>query len=139
MAQQPKQLTPSASVLDFFGTLVRDLRGRAGPSAAELASRLFVGPDLVRKIEVAERYPSEAFVDVVDEVLGAGGLLREMGPLLAREQTLKSRKRSAPVQFAPEANDSLVLDWLLMDSEGEGVAEAGEAAEAGGVASGGSS
>lgn len=115
MGQPPKRLTPTASHLDFFGAHLRALR-EPQMTAAELAEILFVGPDLVRKVEVGARYPSEAFIDAVDDALGAGGLLRAMGPMLAREQRLKSKIGTDAVRFVPESNDALVLDWLLTDA-----------------------
>lgn len=118
MGQKPKQLTPTASLLDYFGAQVRSMREQAELNPAELAEKLYVGPDLLRKIEVGDRYPSEDFIQDADDVLEAGGLLRSMAPLLAREQSLRQRAHQSQ-KFRPEANDALVLDWLLMDSEWE--------------------
>jgi transcriptional regulator with XRE-family HTH domain len=118
MGQKPKQLTPTASLRDYFGAQVRAMREQAELNPAELAKKLCVGPDLLRKIEVGDRYPSEDFILDADEALEAGGLLRSMAPLLAREQSLSQRTQRS-LKFRPEANDALVLDWLLMGAEWE--------------------
>jgi hypothetical protein len=113
MGQKPRRLTPTASHLDFFGAQLRALRGEM--PIAELAPKLLVSPDLLRKVEVGERYPSDDFIRKADDVLGAGGMLRSMGPLLKRERLLKTRPGPKSPRFNPDSNDALVLDWLLSD------------------------
>ncbi|MCH7229917.1 helix-turn-helix domain-containing protein [Glycomyces sp. L485] len=123
MGQKQKQLTPTESLLDYFGAQLRALREQAGVLPAELAGRLYIGPDLLRKVEVGERYPSAEFIERADDMLGAGGLLRGLGPLLAREQAFRARTGSTPLKFRPELNDAIVLDWMLMDVAWESARE----------------
>ncbi|MEV0394141.1 helix-turn-helix domain-containing protein [Polymorphospora rubra] len=114
MGQTPKELEPARSVLHFFGAEVRRLRQSAGMSQADLGAALFVHRDLVRKIEGAERMPSEELVDRCDQVLGAAGALRGLWPLLKREHRLRLARGSVPAaEFRSEAMDRPVLDWLL--------------------------
>jgi transcriptional regulator with XRE-family HTH domain len=119
MGQKKKHLTPTDSLLDYFGAQLRALREHAGVLPAELARKLFIGTDLLRKVEVGERYPSAEVIKRADDLLGAGGLLHGLGPLLAREQALKARTGSTPMKFRPELNDAIVLDWMLMDAAWE--------------------
>jgi transcriptional regulator with XRE-family HTH domain len=123
MGQKKKQLTPTESLLDYFGAQLRTLREQAGIQSAELAEKLFIGPDLLRKIEVGERYPSPELVDRIDDVLEAGGLLRSLEPLLARDQMLKARTGKSALKFRPELNDAIALDWMLMDAAWESAHE----------------
>lgn len=117
MGQAPKQLDPTRSPLHFFGAEVRRLRETSGMSQADLGGLLFVHKDLVRKIETAERMPSDALIDRCDEALGARGAFRWMAPILQRERLL--RLSSDPVSpattvaFDAAAIDRRVLDWLL--------------------------
>lgn len=115
MGQTPKDLEPTKSPLHFFGAEVRRLRQQLGLSQADLGKLLFQHKDLVRKVEVAERRPSREFVERCDEVLGAGGALSQMWPVLARQRLLRpSRDTDASAAvFRPDATDRPVLDWLL--------------------------
>lgn len=119
MGQKKKQLTPTESLLDYFGAQLRTLREQARIQPAQLAEKLFIGPDLLRKIEVGERYPSPECIERADDVLEAGGLLRSLGPLLARDQKLRARAGAGTSKFRPELNDAIVLDWMLMDAAWE--------------------
>ncbi|RKR92284.1 hypothetical protein BDK92_6722 [Micromonospora pisi] len=86
-------------------------------SQADLGGLLFAHKDLIRKVEAAERNPSEALVKHCDEVLGAAGRLRWMWPLLERERLLRQARDPAgqtrAFVFHPGATDRPVLDWLL--------------------------
>lgn len=123
MGQAPKKLQPSRSVLHFFGAEVRRLRHHLGMSQADLGGLLYAHKDLVRKVEAAERIPSESMVKRCDEVLDAAGRLRWMWPLLERERLLRLARDSAgqvkAVGFNAEAIDRPVLDWLLAPVRGE--------------------
>src|SRR4051794_34164479 len=89
MGQTLKQLQPARSVLHFFGAEVRRLRLAQGMSQADLGTALFVHKDLVRKIESAERMPTDDLVDTCDRALGADGGLRRLLPILHRERVLR--------------------------------------------------
>lgn len=115
MGQTPRALEPARSVLDFFGAEIRRRRMDADLSQAGLGRLLFVHKDLVRKIEAAERMPSEDLVDRCDEIFGAEGALRRLWPMLERERILRLAPDSSagPVGFRAESMDRPVLDWLL--------------------------
>ena len=115
MGQTPKGLQPARSVLHFFGAEMRRLRVGLGMSQADLGSALFVHKDLVRRIESAERMPTDALVAECDRVLAANGGLRRLLPILQRERALRAGRDigTAATGFRSEAIDRPVLDWLL--------------------------
>jgi transcriptional regulator with XRE-family HTH domain len=115
MGQTPKQLQPARSVLHFLGAEVRRLRLARDMSQADLGTALFVHKDLVRKIESAERIPTDDLVDACDRVLGADGELRRLVPILHRERALRPTRDTvdATAGFRSEATDRPVLDWML--------------------------
>jgi transcriptional regulator with XRE-family HTH domain len=118
MGQTPKELQPARSVLHFFGAEVRRLRTGLSLSQADLGSALFVHKDLIRKIESAERIPTDDLVDRCDRALSADGRLRRLLPMLQRERVLRLA-RDTPgtlAGFQSGATDRPVLDWLLASS-----------------------
>lgn len=119
MGQIPKELEPTRSALHFFGAEVRRLRQNLEMSQADLGKELFVHKDLIRKIEAAERMPSEDLVKRCDAVLGAGGALRRLWPMLERERRLRLSRDapSATAGFRSDATDRPVLDWLLVSTQ----------------------
>ncbi|QSB06521.1 helix-turn-helix domain-containing protein [Natronoglycomyces albus] len=100
MGQKPKKLNPERSPLDHFGALLRDLRERQDLSQAALAEKLLTTSAVVRKIEVAARFPNTSFIADCEKVLNAGGVLQRMEPLLERERSLRQRKQRAKDQAA---------------------------------------
>jgi transcriptional regulator with XRE-family HTH domain len=127
MGQTPKQLQPARSVLHFFGAEARRLRVAAGMSQADLGNALFVHKDLIRKIESAERMPTDELVDECDRVLRAEGDLLRLLPILRRERVLRASGTTAG--FQSEAIDRPVLDWLLSSTHDARRARAGGADE----------
>jgi transcriptional regulator with XRE-family HTH domain len=115
MGQTPRDLEPTRSALHFFGAEVRRRRQERGMSQADLGRLLFVHKDLVRKVEAAERMPSEDLVRHCDRVLDAKGALRWLWPILERERLLRlSRPAISPAAgFCSDATDRPVLGWLL--------------------------
>lgn len=114
MSRRPRALVPSASCLHYFGAEVRRLRVAKGLSHRALAEFVLHGQDLVRKIEVAERVPSRAFVERCDAALDAGGALLRLWPIVERERTVRAG-RPADGRTDADVADRLVLDWLLAD------------------------
>lgn len=95
MAARPRQLTPHVSARHFFGAELRRWRTRRRWSQARLASQVFVSPDLIRKIEHAERSPSEVLAGRCDDLLQTGGALRRLVPLLGQGQPRTTRTTAA--------------------------------------------
>ncbi|MFC0530826.1 helix-turn-helix domain-containing protein [Phytohabitans kaempferiae] len=115
MGQIPKELEPTRSALHFFGAELRRLRQALRMSQADLGKLVFAHKDLIRKIEAAERMPTEELVSRCDDALAASGALRRLWPMLERERRLRLSRDTAGLAttFRSEATDRPVLDWLL--------------------------
>lgn len=115
MGQSPRALEPARSVMHYFGAEVRRHRTDADLSQADLGRLLFVHKDLVRKIEAADRMPSEELVNRCDKIFGADGALQRLWPMLERERILRLARDSGTgsAGFSAGATDRPVLDWLL--------------------------
>ncbi|MFI9530499.1 helix-turn-helix domain-containing protein [Micromonospora rosaria] len=78
MGQRPAELRPHASARHFLGAELRCWRQQRGLSLARLAALVYVSPDLLGKIEKAERKASLDLMNRCDEVLGTGGALARL-------------------------------------------------------------
>ncbi|MEB3963504.1 helix-turn-helix domain-containing protein [Streptomyces kunmingensis] len=81
-----RQLDPSASPLDHFGSELRHWREAAGLSQPQLGAKLFCTGSLVGQIETAHKVPTRDFAERVDSVLGAGGAFGRLAGLVLRSQ-----------------------------------------------------
>jgi len=70
MSRRAKDPNPTLSLSHYFGAEIRRRRDQHGMTQQELAARLLHSPDLVRKVESAQRFPSQEFVALCDDVLG---------------------------------------------------------------------
>jgi transcriptional regulator with XRE-family HTH domain len=95
MAQRPADLTPLASTRHFLGAELRRWRQRAGLSLAQLARAVYAHPDLLAKVEKAQRWPSSNLVEQCDAVLGTGGILSRLHELAASEQGESGTRRGS--------------------------------------------
>ncbi|MET9812452.1 helix-turn-helix transcriptional regulator [Streptomyces sp. NPDC006355] len=66
------------AVVATVGRQLRLRREAAGMRAGEFAVTVGYGEDLIRKIEGGKRIPRPGYLDMADEVLGAGGLISAM-------------------------------------------------------------
>ena len=78
MGQKPRDLTPTRSVLDFFGAELRTIRESRQMSMADLATALAYDPSQVGKVERAERSPTREFAAACDKALGTDGRLTRL-------------------------------------------------------------
>ncbi|MFE6891921.1 helix-turn-helix domain-containing protein [Streptomyces sp. NPDC057694] len=67
-----------AAVLGLIGRQLRSWREAAGIRASELAEAMGYGEGIVYKVESGTRIPRPEFLDKADDVLEAGGRLRDM-------------------------------------------------------------
>ncbi|WP_117214070.1 helix-turn-helix domain-containing protein [Allorhizocola rhizosphaerae] len=87
MGHPPRELTPYASALHFFGAELRHHRQRAGLSQNRLAERVFLSATLVGKVEMAQRFPTLDLAGRCDDVLDTDGILTRLYPLVAAERS----------------------------------------------------
>ncbi|MEV0689095.1 helix-turn-helix transcriptional regulator [Streptomyces sp. NPDC050388] len=73
-------------MLRVFGRQLKLCRVRAGLERPEVGARTGYSPSTIAAYEQGRRVPPPRFIDVVDELLDAGGLLKEMKEEVARAQ-----------------------------------------------------
>lgn len=83
-----RELEPGAPVPVFFGAELRRYRKLAGLSQEELGERVGCTGALVGMVETALRMPGLQLTVVCDRVLGTGGSLARLWPLLHRYPAL---------------------------------------------------
>ncbi len=84
-----RRLRAHISAHHFFGAELRHWREHRGLSQAELAAAIHVSPDLIRKVEHAERWPTATFAVACD------GQLQSHGVLVRLQQLVESERVSA--------------------------------------------
>ncbi|MFG2623425.1 Scr1 family TA system antitoxin-like transcriptional regulator [Streptomyces sp. NPDC048473] len=85
----------AADLFRVIGRQVRLLRERAGLTQRELGDRLGYSEDLIRSLERGRRTPQPDFLDAVDDLLDAGGLLRAAKDDVARAKARARVKHPA--------------------------------------------
>src|SRR5215475_5380117 len=73
-----RHLTPGTSALHLFGTELRTWRKRNDLSQKDLAEKVPCSASQIGRVEKAERWPTEAFAEACDTVLGTAGVLSRM-------------------------------------------------------------
>lgn len=68
-----RDLDPSASPLDYYGSELRRLREAAGLSQGQLGDVIFCTGSLVGQIETAKKCPTRKFSERADIALGTDG------------------------------------------------------------------
>ncbi|WP_306332245.1 helix-turn-helix transcriptional regulator [Streptomyces sp. KL118A] len=81
-----RDLDPSASPLDYYGSELRRLREAAGLSQPQLGSCVFVTASLIGQVETTRRVPTRDFSERVDAALGTDGLFSRLVGLVLRSQ-----------------------------------------------------
>lgn len=81
-----RNLDPSASPLDYYGSELRRLREEANLSQAELGSILYCTASLVGQIETAKKVPTRQFSERVDAALMTGGVFSRLVGLVLKSQ-----------------------------------------------------
>lgn len=77
---------PGTGILRVFGRQMKLCRIRAGLERPEVGARTGYSPSTIASYELGRRIPPPRFIDEVDELLDAGGLLKEMKEEVARAQ-----------------------------------------------------
>ncbi|MCX5152442.1 helix-turn-helix domain-containing protein [Streptomyces sp. NBC_00291] len=81
-----RNLDPSASPLDYYGSELRRLREDAGLTQGQLGDIIFCAGSLVGQIETARKVPTRAFSERADAALVTGGVFSRLVGLVLRSQ-----------------------------------------------------
>jgi transcriptional regulator with XRE-family HTH domain len=81
-----RELDPSASPLDYFGSELRRLREAAGLKQGELGDVIFCTGSLIGQVETAHKVPTRDFAERVDAALLTGGAFSRLVGLVLRSQ-----------------------------------------------------
>ncbi|MFI8965041.1 Scr1 family TA system antitoxin-like transcriptional regulator [Streptomyces sp. NPDC053493] len=81
-----RNLDPSASPLDYYGSELRRLREEAGLSQQQLGDILYCTASLVGQIETAKKVPTRQFSERLDAALMTGGLFTRLIGLVLKSQ-----------------------------------------------------
>ncbi|CAM5404020.1 transcriptional regulator [Streptomyces avidinii] len=81
-----RDLDPSASPLDYYGSELRRLREAAGLKQGQLGEIIFCAASLVGQVETARKVPTREFSERVDAALGTGGVFSRLVGLVLRSQ-----------------------------------------------------
>ncbi len=91
----PEDTDGAQELFRTLGRQVRILRERAGLSRKELGQRLGYSEETISSLERGRRTPQPEFLEAVDEVLDAGGLLATAGEDVKRAKTKARVKHPA--------------------------------------------
>ncbi|MGP3685650.1 helix-turn-helix domain-containing protein [Streptomyces sp. IBSNAI002] len=81
-----RDLDPSASPLDYYGSELRRLRVGAKLKQWQLGETIFCTASLIGQIETARKVPTREFSERVDAALGTGGVFSRLVGLVLRSQ-----------------------------------------------------
>ncbi|MEV7418481.1 helix-turn-helix transcriptional regulator [Streptomyces sp. NPDC089919] len=81
-----RDLDPSASPLDYYGSELRRLREEAKLTQGQLGGIVFCTASLIGQIETAKKVPTREFSERVDAALGTGGFFSRLVGLVLRSQ-----------------------------------------------------
>ncbi|WP_428961623.1 helix-turn-helix domain-containing protein [Micromonospora fluostatini] len=114
MGQRPAELRPHASARHFLGAELRCWRQQRGLSLARLAALVYVSPDLLGKIEKAERAASLDVLARCDEVLETGGALGRLRRFVDHQTAAQPRTDASA---AMPARFRVVTEIVAVDLE----------------------
>ena len=112
MSAHPRPLEPHQSAQHFFGAELRCRRIEARLSLTAMADRVFVTAELLRKVEVAMRFPSLDLAQRSDIILDADGALTRLYAFAVAERDRQRQQRRASVPGL-EASETVQLRRLL--------------------------
>jgi transcriptional regulator with XRE-family HTH domain len=85
MGRRPRKLDPTASAAALFGAKVRKHREAGGWSQEQLGEKVYCTGDLISKIELAGRTPSQQIATEFDRLFGTGEYFQELWHLVNKE------------------------------------------------------
>ncbi|MFB6808102.1 helix-turn-helix domain-containing protein [Streptomyces sp. NPDC056387] len=99
-----RDLDPSASPLDYYGSELRRLREEARLKQGQLGEIVFCTASLIGQIETARKVPTRDFSERVDAALGTGGVFSRLVGLVLRSQL--------PTWFQPYAEMEAKAEYI---------------------------
>ncbi|WP_329623762.1 helix-turn-helix transcriptional regulator [Streptomyces sp. NBC_01255] len=81
-----RNLDPSASPLDYYGSELRRLREEAGLNQQQLGDIVFCTASLIGQIETAKKVPTRRFSEQLDAALMTGGVFSRLVGLVLKSQ-----------------------------------------------------
>jgi transcriptional regulator with XRE-family HTH domain len=122
VGQQPNVLTPEQSPQHRLGYMIRELRNARGLSMRELAAKTFVSHAKVQRWENGDRPPKDrGEAELIDRVLGAGGLLVELWQEIGRGVSEPVHVSESSVHVSDTSFDlATAISWAA-SSDGEGI------------------
>ncbi|MBV9022669.1 MAG: helix-turn-helix domain-containing protein [Streptomycetaceae bacterium] len=120
MATKAREIVSAGSAHAELGAALRSLRTARGLSQARLGALVHSSPDLVRRVETTERFPTRELIEACDRELQADGALTELWRAADEERRRSSPAGarvtgSVPARFNPDASERLIADWLADD------------------------
>ncbi len=103
MARTRRKLSPSSSLLAYFGWRLRHWRQKGRLTQAELGHQVGYDHSHISKVETGERWPPRELAELCDETLGTGGELAALWPLLAEQP--RESDAAEPAAAEPAATD----------------------------------
>lgn len=121
MAQRPRELSPAASPLHFFGAELRFWREKMNLSQDALGALVYLSGDTLAKVEKAQRVPSQQLAVDCDAALGTGGALTRLWLLVDSHRKANADKASPHVDNPPEtAQAALTAGTMALRIDEEG-------------------
>ena len=117
MAARARKIVPTGSAQARLGAELRNTRTARGFSLAKLGAAVHCSPDLLRRVEATERFPSLELINACDRSLAAGGAIADLWPAADEERQrngapTRQRRSGVPAaRFAPEASEPIISSW----------------------------
>ncbi|MER7048855.1 helix-turn-helix domain-containing protein [Streptomyces jumonjinensis] len=111
---------PGSGMLRVFGRQLKRFRLRAGMERTEFGARLGYSASTIAAYEQGRRIPPPQFIDQADELLDAGGVLKEMKEEVARAQYPSFFRDAARLETEAvelHAYDTHVVKGLMQTEE----------------------
>jgi transcriptional regulator with XRE-family HTH domain len=122
VGQRPNVLRPDQSPRHRLGYMIRELRETRGMSMRDLAAKTFVSHSKVQRWENGERPPKErSEAELIDRVLGAGGLLIELWREIGRGSSGINHVSDSAFHVSDTSLDLATAVSQAAPSDGEGI------------------
>jgi hypothetical protein len=119
MPFQAQRVDPAGSAFARLGAELRARRQAAGDSQVGLSRKISYSADLIRRVELTERFPTREFIEACDRALGAEGALVELWPAAQEERsgagaTVETPASQSIARFDPSRSDTAITQWIRL-------------------------